>query len=74
MYGRSLGDRRPKGKIVLLKSVMGNKTIFTRDAAERKDLNVLQVFVEPAEPLAAPIGLRVDVEIELTLGDGQEAD
>jgi multidrug resistance efflux pump len=74
MYGRSLGDLRPKGKIVLLKVVMGNKTVFTRDAAERKDLNVLQVFVEPAEPLAAPIGLRVDVEIELMPGEGQKAD
>jgi multidrug resistance efflux pump len=66
MYGRNLGDRRPMGKIALVKAVMGKKTVFTRDAAERKDLNVLQVFVEPTEPLEAPIGLRVDVEIQLT--------
>ena len=65
IYGRSLGDKRFGGKVVLLKNLMGNKTIFSREATERKDLDVLQVFIKPIESLSVPVGLQVDVEIDL---------
>jgi len=61
--GRSLGEKTFQGRITQIKNLMGNKTIFSRDAAERKDLDVLQVFIEPDEPLQLPVGLQVDVEI-----------
>jgi len=63
IYGRGLGDLRIAAKIVLVKTLMGGKTVFSREAAERKDLDVLQVFIETDSPLIAPIGLQVDVEI-----------
>ena len=56
--------RRVRGKIVFTKGVMGDKTVFIRDAGERKDLDVLQVFIEFQEPLAAAIGLQVDVCVD----------
>lgn len=45
---------------------MGTKTIFGRTATERKDLDVLHVFNEPAENFPAPVVLEVDVKITLT--------
>ncbi len=66
IFGRGLGERRVPGKVALLKTLMGNKTVFTRDAAERKDLDVLQVFVIPEEPLNVPIGLQVDIDLTIS--------
>ena len=45
--------------------MMGDKTVFSDASSERKDLDVVEVFVETAEKLAAPVGLRVDVAIDL---------
>jgi HlyD family secretion protein len=59
--GRGLGERTYPGHVVFVKAVMGKKTVFTRSAAERKDLDVVQAFVETDEPLAAPVGLEVEV-------------
>jgi HlyD family secretion protein len=59
--GRGFGERTYPGHVVFVKLVMGKKTVFTRSAAERKDLDVVQAFVETDEPLAAPVGLEVEV-------------
>jgi multidrug resistance efflux pump len=71
VYGRGLGNRRVRASLVFVKPMMGNKTVFSRDAGERKDLDVLQVFVQPEEPLTLPIGLQVEVDIYLS---GQPSD
>jgi HlyD family secretion protein len=44
---------------------MGKKTVFSRVATERKDLEVIQVLVDLDEPLAAPVGLQVDVQVRV---------
>ena len=44
---------------------MGNKTVFSRASGERKDLNVLEVLVQPESPLNVPIGLQIEVDIQL---------
>jgi HlyD family secretion protein len=61
--GRGLGDATYEGRIVLAKQVMGKKTVFARSAAERKDLDVLEVLVEIDGTLVAPVGLQVDVRV-----------
>jgi HlyD family secretion protein len=63
IYGRGLGRRSYHGRVAALKTIMGRKTMFSRAAAERKDVDVLQVFIETDEPLDAPIGLEVDLVI-----------
>jgi HlyD family secretion protein len=65
LLGRGLGDRTINGKVVLVKTMMGKKTVFSRESAERKDLEVLQVFIEPDEPLKVPVGLKIDVELPI---------
>ena len=64
IFGRGLGSQTFRGTIALIKPVMGKKTIFTHDAAERKDLDILQVLVDLPAGFAAPLGLEVDVSIE----------
>ena len=63
IYGRGLGNQRLSGKVVLVKPLMGNKTVFSRESAERKDLEVIQVFILPDRTLEIPVGLKVDVEL-----------
>jgi HlyD family secretion protein len=63
LLGRGLGDRTIHGKVVLVKRMMGKKTVFSRESAERKDLEVLQVFIKPDEPLKVPVGLKIDVQL-----------
>ena len=65
IYGRGLGDKRYRSKIALIKPLMGNKTVFSRASGERKDLNVLEVLVQPESPLNVPIGLQIEVDIQL---------
>jgi hypothetical protein len=65
IYGRGLGPGRFQGKTVLIKSIMGKKTVFSRESSERKDLDVLQVLIETESPLSAPVGLQVDVDIHV---------
>ena len=60
--GRGLGDREYLGRVVLIKSIMGKKTVFSRSSTERKDLDVVQVMVEMQAAFRAPIGLEVEVE------------
>jgi multidrug resistance efflux pump len=63
VYGRNVGGRVHFGRVVEVERVMGDKTLFTRAAAERRDLHVLQVVVEMGADFVAPVGLRVDVRI-----------
>ena len=44
---------------------MGNKTVFSHEAAERKDLDVLQVLIDLPPDFRAPLGLQVDVDIQI---------
>ncbi len=63
VYGRGLGDVRQRGTVSLVKQVMGNKTVFSHEASERKDLDVLQVLIDLPPDFRAPLGLQVDVDI-----------
>jgi multidrug resistance efflux pump len=69
VYGRGLGEKQYQGRLALVKPVMGKKTIFTHDAAERKDLDILQVLVDLPPGFVAPLGLEVDVAIDTRAGD-----
>jgi ABC exporter DevB family membrane fusion protein len=62
-YGRNLLGKSYSGRLVEVEKVMGDKTLFTRAASERKDLQVLQVVIEMASEFSAPVGLQVDVRI-----------
>lgn len=64
IYGRNVGDRAYQGEVVLVKQLMGDKTVFAHAAAERKDLDAAQVLIGMEEGFAAPAGLRVDVAID----------
>lgn len=63
--GRGLGQHRFAGQVSLVKKLMGKKTVFARDAAERKDLDVVQCWIDTADEFRPPLGLQVDVEIEV---------
>ena len=62
--GRGLGDREYPGRVILIKAIMGKKTVFSRSSTERKDLDVVQVMVEMQGAFRAPIGLEVEVRLE----------
>jgi HlyD family secretion protein len=63
IYGRNVGDQRYSGHVSLVKQVMGEKTVFGRASTERKDLDVVQVFIDMDDSFHYPVGLRVDVSI-----------
>jgi multidrug resistance efflux pump len=65
VHGPGLGPQKLPGQIAVIKQLMGKKTVFTHDASERKDLDVLQVLIEMAPDFSAPLGLQVDVDIEV---------
>ena len=64
LFGRGLGGE-VAGRVVQVKGVMGRKTVFTDAPTERRDLEVIQVFIEPQGRFRAPVGLRVDVKVRL---------
>ena len=64
--GRGIGERRFRGRLSLVKQLMGKKTVFTREAAERKDLDVLQCWIELSDDFQAPLGLQVDIEVDIS--------
>ena len=68
IYGRGLGDAHYHGTVALVKRLMGKKTVFSHDASERKDLDVLQVLIDVPDDFRAPLGLQVDVDIRLAEG------
>jgi HlyD family secretion protein len=65
VYGRALNRQTYRGKVALVKDLMGKRTIFTRSSTERKDLDVVQVFIAMGADFVAPAGLRVDVAITI---------
>ncbi len=65
LFGRGLGEREVAAKVAFVKPVMGKKTVFTKSATERKDIDVIQLFIEPEQPLQLPVGLEVNVKIAL---------
>jgi HlyD family secretion protein len=62
-FGRGLGGESYPGYVAEVRQVMGKRTVFSRAATERKDLDVLQVLLELREGFSAPLGLQVDVAI-----------
>jgi multidrug resistance efflux pump len=63
IHGRNLFGKTHPGRVVSCEPIMGNKTVFTRAASERKDLNVLEVLIELGPDFRAPVGLQVEVKI-----------
>jgi multidrug resistance efflux pump len=61
--GRGLGNKPYPGRVALIKPIMGKKTVFSRSATERKDLDVVQVLIDMDRDFVAPIGLEIDVEM-----------
>ena len=57
------GSGQLKGKIRQIKPVMGRKSVFSRQATERMDLQIMEVRIEFENPPSWPIGLEVDLEI-----------
>src|SRR5262249_32252017 len=62
LSGRGLGRKVP-GRLVGIKRVMGPRRVFSGASTERRDLEVIQVFVEPEGSFDVPVGLRVDVGV-----------
>lgn len=65
LFGRGLGEKEIPAQVAYVKQIMGKKTVFAKTATERKDIDVIQVFIDPESPLQAPVGLEVNVKIEL---------
>ncbi len=65
IYGRSLGQREIPGKVTFVKQMMGDKTVFTQNSAERKDIDVLEIFIEPDQAVDFPVGLEVNVRVQV---------
>lgn len=65
IFGRGLGDREIPAHVSLVKQIMGKKTVFAKTATERKDIDVIQIFVEPDGEMQVPIGLEVNVKVAI---------
>ena len=65
VFGPNIGNREYTGRVVLVKPVMGDKTLFARSSRERKDLEIVQVLIEMDPEFRTPVGLRVDVAIRV---------
>ena len=65
---RDEGHQEIAGTVGLVKQVMGKKTVFSKTATERKDLDVLQVLIDLPAELKLPVGLEVDVRINTGMG------
>lgn len=68
IFGRGLGPRKIEGRVSLVKSIMGKKTVFTKSSTERKDVDVLQVLIDLPEGTTLPLGFEVDVRINRAVG------
>jgi len=65
IFGRGLGDKQIPAHVALVKKIMGKKTVFAKTATERKDIDVIQAFIEPDAELLVPIGLEVNIKIAI---------
>jgi multidrug resistance efflux pump len=63
IYGRGLGREAIPGKVSAVRNIMGKRTLWTKAATERMDLEVLQVLIESDALFRAPVWLQVDVRI-----------
>jgi len=70
IYGRGLGGVRYPAKVAHVKGLMGAKTVFAREADDRKDLDTIEVLIEAPPEFHPPVGLQVDVDIEIAEGRG----
>jgi HlyD family secretion protein len=61
--GRGLGKETFRGRVAFTKQIMGKKSVFTRAATERKDLDMLQIIIDLDEAFLAPVGLQVDIRV-----------
>lgn len=71
IFGRNLGQRKYQGTIGQVKTLMGDKTVFTNAPDERKDLDVLEVLIDMDAEFNVPVGLRVDVAIDVSGEEGR---
>jgi HlyD family secretion protein len=62
-FGRGLGKEAFPGKVIAVRDIMGKRTMFSKAATERKDLDVVQVLIEMGKGFRVPAGLQVDVKI-----------
>jgi multidrug resistance efflux pump len=65
IFGRGLGDREIPAHVSFVKKIMGKKTVFAKTATERKDIDVIQIFVTPDSEMQVPIGLEVNVKVAI---------
>jgi len=65
IFGRGLGEKQIPAHVALVKKIMGKKTVFAKTATERKDIDVIQAFIEPDADMQVPIGLEVNVKIAI---------
>lgn len=65
IFGRGLGEKEIPAHVTLVKKIMGKKTVFAKTATERKDIDVIQVFIEPDSSFQTPVGLEVNVKIAI---------
>jgi len=65
VFGRGLGDKEIPAHVSMVKKIMGKKTVFAKTATERKDIDVIQAFIEPDAEMQLPIGLEVNVKIAI---------
>lgn len=65
IFGRAMGGREIHGTVVQVKQLMGKKTVFSKAASERKDVDIIQALVEPDEAFSVPLGMELDVKVEL---------
>jgi HlyD family secretion protein len=65
VFGRGLGDKEIPAHVSMVKKIMGKKTVFAKTATERKDIDVIQAFIEPDVEMQLPIGLEVNVKIAI---------
>jgi multidrug resistance efflux pump len=63
VFGKGLRGRQFPGRVVLIKPIMGPKTVFSRSSTERKDLDIVQVLLEMQPEFSIPVGLEVDVKV-----------
>ena len=59
------GDRRFSGRVVSVGRMLGNKRIRTDEPTERLDTQTLEAMIALDELASMPIGLRVDVYLEV---------
>ncbi|MBL9150854.1 MAG: efflux RND transporter periplasmic adaptor subunit [Verrucomicrobiales bacterium] len=65
VFGRGLRAEVLSGQLTFLKGVMGKKLVFSRSSADRKDLDVRQVYIDLPAAYDLPIGMEVDVRIRV---------